>query len=60
MLLHKLVWYRMGAEVSDRQIQDIRGLLAAQGAIPEQQFLSRWSTPLEVDDLLRRLQADRS
>lgn len=56
ILLHKLVWYRMGGEVSERQVQDVRGLLEVQGAALDQEYLKRYAAELRVDDLLQQLQ----
>jgi hypothetical protein len=53
-VLQKLVWYRKGGEVSDRQWRDVRGILKAQGARLERTYLGEWGRELGVLDLLRR------
>jgi hypothetical protein len=57
-ILHKLTWYRMGGEVSDRQWNDILGVLKVQGAALEMEYLQRWARVLEVNDLLAKALED--
>ena len=56
-ILAKLVWFRRGGEVSDRQWHDILGILKIQGSRLDQAYLSEWSRQLQVDDLLVKAQA---
>jgi len=51
-LLMKLVWYRSGGEVSERQWNDVRGIIAVQGDRLDRAYLSRWAAYLKVTDLL--------
>jgi hypothetical protein len=51
-LLHKLVWYRLGNEMSDRQWSDILGVIKIQGERLDTEYLERWAPLLGVVDLL--------
>ena len=42
-ILNKLEWYRMGGEVSDRQWNDILGVLKVQGTDLDMAYLQRWA-----------------
>jgi hypothetical protein len=53
-LLHKLVWYKLGDQISDRQWGDVIGVLKVQGEALDQQYLDRWAPLLDVFDLLLR------
>jgi hypothetical protein len=53
-VLRKLEWYRIGGEVSDRQWNDILGILKAQGEALDREYLERWAPELGVADLLGR------
>jgi hypothetical protein len=57
-LLHKLEWYRMGNEMSDRQWNDILGVLKVRGAMLDMGYLRTWASQLCVADLLDRALAD--
>jgi hypothetical protein len=51
-LLMKLVWYRAGGEVSERQWNDVRGIAAIQRQALDREYLRRWAGYLKVADLL--------
>lgn len=53
-VLAKLVWFRLGGEMSDRQWRDILGVLRVQGERLDLGFLSDSAAELQVDDLLKR------
>ena len=57
-ILNKLEWYRMGGEVSDRQWNDILGVLKVQGTNLDIVYLERWAADLSVTDLLERAFVD--
>src|SRR5947209_7019394 len=57
-ILNKLEWYRMGGEVSDRQWNDILGVLKVQGTNLDMAYLQRWAVALNVADLLERALVD--
>ena len=54
-ILSKLRWYREGGELSERQWNDLRGIIQVNGARLDREFLHRWATYLGVADLLDRL-----
>jgi len=53
-ILRKMLWYRDGGEVSDRQWSDILGVLRAQANGLERDYLRVWAIRLGVGDLLDR------
>lgn len=53
-LLHKLVRYRRGGEVSDRQWGDAVGVIRVQADSLDAEYLRRWAVALDVSDLLAR------
>jgi hypothetical protein len=53
-VLRKLQWFRDGGEVSDRQWNDVLGILMAQGGRLDEGYLRKWSDALGVTDLLDR------
>jgi hypothetical protein len=55
VVLAKLEWYRLGGEVSDRQWQDILGVLKVQGDRIDDKYLQRMAIDLGVSDLLQRV-----
>jgi hypothetical protein len=57
ILLAKLEWYRAGGEVSDRQWNDIGGLLATNQDL-NFEYVNDWAARLRVDDLLAKAMAD--
>jgi hypothetical protein len=53
-LLHKLIWFKLGNEVSDRQWSDILGVLKVQGSSLDDAYLDRWADWLDIEKLLAR------
>jgi hypothetical protein len=53
-ILAKLQWYRDGSGVSDRQWNDVLGVLKVQGAALDRAYLDEWAGELGLKDLLRR------
>ena len=54
ILLRKLLWFRAGDEVSDRQWHDILGILRLRAKTLDAAYLDSWAEHLGVADLLRR------
>lgn len=52
IILSKLEWYKMGSEVSDRQWQDILGVLKTKAEQLDLDYLRLWAKTLKVEDLL--------
>jgi hypothetical protein len=57
-ILRKLEWYRAGGETSERQWNDLRGVLKVSGPRLDLAYLRQWAPYLKVDDLLERLLAE--
>jgi len=53
-VLAKLQWYREGGEMSDRQWNDVIGVLKVQGATLDRAYLEEWARELGLKDLLHR------
>jgi hypothetical protein len=54
MILLKLEWYRMGGGTSDRQWNDVQGMIKLQADNLDVAYLRRWSAELGVTDLLEK------
>lgn len=57
-ILRKLEWYRAGGETSERQWNDVRGVLKVSGERLDLVYLRHWAKYLKVDDLLERILAE--
>jgi hypothetical protein len=53
-ILHKLHWFRLGDETSERQWTDVLGVIRIQGDLLDAVYLDRFAAALGVSDLLRR------
>jgi hypothetical protein len=53
-LLAKLLWYRQGNEVSERQWRDVLGILRVASEGLDRNYLLLWAGKLGVIDLLDR------
>lgn len=57
-VLAKLQWYHQGGGVSDRQWNDVLGVLKVQGGSLDCAYLAEWARELGLTDLLRRALED--
>ncbi len=55
VVLHKLLWYRMSDEVSDRQWTDVLGVLKVRGEALDLAYMQDWAETLDLTDLLQRV-----
>lgn len=58
IILLKLEWYRLGGEISDRQWNDILGVLRTRAGQLDDAYLDHWSAELGVQDLLTQARED--
>lgn len=54
IILNKLIWFRLGGGVSDRQWNDVLGVLKVQKNLLDGNYLKCWASELEVEDLLEK------
>ena len=54
LVLRKLLWYRAGGQVSERQWSDVMGVLKVQQQRLDGEYLAHWAAELEIIDLLER------
>lgn len=59
-ILNKLRWYRAGGETSERQWNDLRGVVQISGGLLDLGYLNSWAARLGVADLLERLLRERA
>jgi hypothetical protein len=58
MVLQKLMWYRDGGGVSDRQWGDVRGVIKTQGDRLDLAYLQLWAGRKGITELLERALAE--
>ena len=54
IILGKIVWFKKGGSVSDRQWSDVLGVMKVQGAKLDKAHLKHWAKNLKVDGLLQK------
>jgi hypothetical protein len=52
VILQKLVWYKLGSRISERQWNDILGVIKVQGDRLDRNYLSNWAERFAVTDLI--------
>jgi hypothetical protein len=55
IILAKLRWYCISNETSEKQWNDVRGVVEVQGGKLDRVYLREWAQPLGVLDLLERV-----
>lgn len=58
MVIQKLIWYRLGAGASDRQWQDVLGVLRVRAGRLDIEYLRTWAAVSGVSDLLEAVLAE--
>jgi hypothetical protein len=59
-VLRKLLWFREGGEVSEKQWRDVVSVLRISGETMDDAYLTSWASRLDLDVLLERARAARS
>lgn len=54
IILQKLLWFRAGHEISERQWGDLVGVIQVQGDNLDREYLRRWVAELDLADLAHR------
>jgi hypothetical protein len=54
IIINKLIWFKMGGEVSDRQWLDAIGVIKVQGESLDKSYLKDWSQKLQILELLNK------
>ncbi|QTA85051.1 DUF6036 family nucleotidyltransferase [Desulfonema magnum] len=54
IILNKLTWFRLGGGVSDRQWNDVLGVLKVQKNSLDDNYLKYWASELKIEDLLEK------
>jgi hypothetical protein len=57
-VLRKLLWYREGGYVSDRQWRDVVEVLRVSGPVMDVGYLGDWARRLKLSDLLERAKSE--
>ena len=52
VILAKLFWYRQGGQMSERQVSDIRGIVAVQADRLDRTYINAWASRMGVADVL--------
>ena len=59
VILTKLEWFDRGGRASERQWNDVLGVLRVQGDSVDAEYLRRWAEELGIADLLERALNER-
>ncbi len=53
-IINKLIWYKLGGEVSERQWLDVIGVIKVQGNSLDKSYLKDWSQKIQILGLLEK------
>jgi hypothetical protein len=59
-VLRKLLWFREGGEVSEKQWRDVVSVLRVSGPVMDDAYLGSWASRLELESLLERARVAQS
>ncbi|HKO51386.1 MAG TPA: hypothetical protein VJV79_26940 [Polyangiaceae bacterium] len=59
-VLRKLLWFREGGGVSEKQWRDVVSVLRISGDAMDDAYLTSWASRLEIDELLQAAREARS
>lgn len=59
-ILSKLAWFKAGGETSERQWNDLRGVMRISGPKLDREYIAKWAPILNVEALWLRLQAEET
>jgi hypothetical protein len=54
IILAKLEWFRMSSEVSERQWRDVLGIMKVRAGYLDLEYLRKWASKLNVNELLEK------
>ena len=54
IIMQKILWFRMGPGISERQWNDVLGVIKVQGDRLDQRYLARWAKILDIWDLVQK------
>jgi len=54
VILSKLIWFKLGNEISERQWLDVLGVIKIQGDNLDKEYLIQWAKQKDIYDLLRK------
>lgn len=54
IILSKLEWFKSGGLVSERQWQDVQGVMKVQGRELDRAYLRKWALKLDISELLEK------
>jgi hypothetical protein len=57
-VLRKLLWYRAGGSISERQWRDVVEVLRVSGASMDDAYMDRWSNQLGISVLLQKARSE--
>ena len=57
-VLRKLLWFRQGGGVSEKQWRDVVEVLRVSGGEMDRTYLESWATRLDLESLLAKAESD--
>jgi len=54
IILQKLLWFKMGSQISERQWNDTLGVIKVQSVRLDREYVNRWAKALDIMDLVQK------